>query len=484
MKLPTLIIAIVLSSGFFNLFSQTKTELRELYDDAEYFFIREDYNEAVYYYVQLLKYDPQNANLNYKAGACLLKIPGQETKAIPFLRKAVKDISANYNKRSFNERSAPLHSMYYLGNAYRINNQIDEALEQYNKFINSPDFYSNYNERIVREEIKSCERAKIIKDHPIELNEINLGEKINTKTANYSAVVSGNEQVLVFITTLKFYEGMFYCKKTEYGWSEPENINAQVVSDGDMFPTGLSYDGREMLLVKKSDVNNDIYYSRWIDGLWSKAELLSENINSRFNEDFASFSKDGSVIYFTSDRKGGQGGFDIYYSEKSGNIWGEAKNMGEVVNSPFNEASPFLTEDETKLYFSSDGHFNMGGYDIFYSELKNNVWETPVNAGFPLNTTSDNKFFVPIRNGKAGYMSLFREDGFGDLDIYKIVIGNDSTMKSDEVKKSLEKIDQENSIMLKLINENYNDTTIIWFNKNTNRFYFDVPKGIKVIFEE
>jgi len=482
MRLKFYFLIICLIFNAYMAHSQSKSELRELYEDGEYFFIREDYSEALYYFIQLLKYDPGNANLNFKAGTCLLNLPGQEHKAIPFLQKAIKDINVNYNRRSYNERGAPLHALYYLGNAYRINNEIDKALDMYDRFISSPDFYGNYNERLVLEEIKSCERAKIIKDNPIVIKATNIGKNINTKTSDYSAAVSADEKVMVYITSLKFYEGLFYSKKTDDGkWSDPENINAQVMSDGDMFPTGLSYDGSELLLVKKSDVNNDIYYSRMVNGLWTKAIAISDNINSRNNEDYASFSKDSKTIYFTSDRRGGHGGFDIYKSEKIKGSWNEPVNLGENINSPFNEGAPFMTENGKKLFFSSDGHFTMGGYDIFYSELTEDGWKRPVNAGYPLNSTGDNIFFVPVDNGKAGYMSMIKDDGFGDKDIYRISLDETSPMENDNVKKSLENIDLENSVTLKLVNDNSNDTIIIWFNKNTNRFYFDVPEGFRVI---
>ena len=484
MKLPNLLFIIIFFCYSQLSFSQTKSELMEIYNDGEYFFIREDYSEALYYYIQLLKYEPQNANLNFKAGTCLINIPGQEHRAIPFLLKASKDITTNYNRRSFNEKSAPLHTLYYLGNAYRINNEIDKALEVYNQFINSPDYYGNYNDRIVNEEIKSCERAKIIKDNPIKMNMVNLGSDINTKTADYHAVVSGNDQVLVFITTLKFYEGLFFTFKENDKWTSPVNINAQVISDGDMFPTGLSYDGKEMLLVKKTDVNNDIYYSKFENGVWGPAVPLNENINSRSNEDYASFSKDGNTIYFTSDRRSGFGGYDIYKSEKTGNQWGVAVNLGEIVNSPFNELAPFITADGNKLYFSSDGHFNMGGYDIFYSEWEGNAWQRPINVGYPLNTTGDNKMFNPVLDGNTGYICIIDEDGEGDMDIYRIILGDDTPQKNEKVVGYLDKMNEDDNILLKMVNEKTNDTTLIWFNKKTNRFHFDVPKGMKVIFEE
>lgn len=479
-------IIVILFLGPITINAQSKSELKETFDEAEYFFLREDYSEALYFYLQLHKHQPDNASLNYKIGTCFLNIKGAEDKAIPFLEKAIKNTTINYKKRSFNEKRAPFHAYFYLGNAYRINNEIDKALEIYNKFINSPDFYGNYNERIVRDEIKSCERAKIIKDKPIEFSAKNIGEPINTESANYNPVISGDGSTMVFMTTLKFYEGIFFSRKVQGKWTDPINLNPQVISDGDMFPTCLSYDGKELYLVKKEEIQNDLYYSKFEEGRWTQAIMLNDNINTRFNEDHASVSKDNMKLYFTSDRRGGEGNFDIYVSNKTDNgEWGESQNLGAKINSPFNERTPYITENGQNIYFSSDGHFNMGGYDIFYSQYKNNEWQLPINIGYPINTTGDNLFFVPADNGKVGYMSLESDDSFGSDDIYKITIGPGSSEENQNIMSSLEKQEQnEQEIMLMMINIEESDTMTIMYNKNTNRFNFDIPDNYKIIVEE
>jgi hypothetical protein len=109
-------------------------------------------------------------------------------------------------------------------------------------------------------------------------------------------------------------------------------------------------------------------------------------------------------------------------SRKENGDWGVPVNLGQEINTPFNEDRPFLINNGKTLYFSSQGHSNMGGFDIFRSDLQaNGLWSEPVNLGYPLNTPDDNFFFMPVSNGKTGYISLFKEnDGFGKEDIYKI----------------------------------------------------------------
>ncbi len=396
----------------------------EYFDDGEYFFNRGDYKEAVYHYLKLLESDTDNSNYNFKIGESYLNIQGMEAKAIPYFEKAVKNITEKnkYKKRSFEETKAPLHAYFYLGNAYRINNQLDKALEAYQTFVNSPLYYGNYNLTIVENEIKSCERAKIIEDNPIDVNEILLDENINTNAEELTPTLSGNEQVLVFIRRLKFYDAIFFSTLKDGKWTDPKNINFQIGSDGDFYPTCLSFDGTELYLVRQENKNSDIYISNFTDGKWSKAIKLDKKINSYANESHASISENGQLLFISSDRRGGKGGYDIYVSKKNKtNQWGKPKNLGKTINTSFDEVTPFSIKNGKVLFFSSEGHYNMGGKDIFYSIFENKKWKPPVNIGSPINNTSDNTFFNPTVEGNSGYISKFSSPG-ENKNIYKLEI--------------------------------------------------------------
>jgi len=129
-------------------------------------------------------------------------------------------------------------------------------------------------------------------------------------------------------------------------------------------------------------------------------------------------------MIFASDRPGGFGGLDLYISRKAGGDWGPAVNLGPEINTPFNEYRPFLINNGKTLFFSSQGHKNMGGYDLFRSDLQsNNLWSQPENMGYPLNTPDDNIFFMPLGNGRSGYYSLFKESEESEKeDIYRITL--------------------------------------------------------------
>jgi tetratricopeptide (TPR) repeat protein len=143
----SLLIILLFLSGLAQ--SQSKESARELFDDGEYFFHREEYSEAAYYYKKLIGKDPENSNFNFKLGECYMNIPGKEELAIPFFEKATQNTieKKKYKIRDFEENNAPLHAWFYLGNVYRMAGRLDDALNSYNTFVNSPFYYGNYNIR-------------------------------------------------------------------------------------------------------------------------------------------------------------------------------------------------------------------------------------------------------------------------------------------------------------------------------------------------
>jgi tetratricopeptide (TPR) repeat protein len=403
-------------------YAQTLTDTRDNFNDAEYFFNRGDYKEAAYYYRLVLEKYPDHANFNFKLGECYLNIPGSELQAIECFKKAViRTVPKNrYRKRDFNETNAPLHAWYYLGNAYRLNNQLGEALDAYTTFVNSPFYYGNYNVNIVENEIKSCERAKIILDTPIEMNEVLLDSVVNTASSETYPVISTDGQTLIFVRSLTFYDAILLTSRVGESWSQPVNLNPLVGSDGDFYPVCLSHDGNELYLVKKDEENSDLYVSYHKESSWSKAESLGRKINSTANETWACLSSDGKTLWFTSSKKRGTGGLDIYFSHRDdAGKWGKSKNAGNMINTEFDEESPFLANHDSTLFFSSKGHYSMGGLDIFYSDYNGKSWADPINIGYPINNTSDNSGFMIIKDGRTGYYS--RLNGSSE-DIYQVTL--------------------------------------------------------------
>ncbi|MBN2485047.1 MAG: PD40 domain-containing protein [Bacteroidales bacterium] len=409
----------------FSLKAQPDYTPEELFSEGQYFYQRDDFKEALFFYKSLLDKFPDNAHFNFKVGECYLNIAGQEHLAVPYLEKAVQKVvpKKQFRERNFNEANAPLHAMYYLGNAYRAAGRLTEALEQYKGFLDSPYFFGNYNFEVVETEINSCERAVIIQDSPIKYTKTKLNDNINTELSEFSPVMSADGQTLVFVRELKFYNAVFMSKKTSNGWGGAVNITQEIISDGNFYPTGLNSSGTVMLLVKQENDNSDIYISYYKDSRWGPAEKIAGKINTLAMETFASFGAGDKTIYFTSNRTGSKGKGDIYQSAMNpDSTWGKAKNLGKTINTKLDEETPVVCNNGKTLFFSSKGHDNMGGYDIFYTHYNNKKWSVPRNLGYPINTTRDNLFYISGPGCLTAIMSMVDTET-GISDIYEITIG-------------------------------------------------------------
>ena len=149
------------------------------------------------------------------------------------------------------------------------------------------------------------------------------------------------------------------------------------------------------------------YVSRFVKYSWTPVEKLNKNINTKYYESHASVSSDGKKLYFTSNREGGQGELDIYVSEKdAAGEWGPAVNLGPTINTTYNEDTPFITDNDSLLYFCSEGHNSIGGYDNYRSRFIGSHWAIPGNLGYPVNSTDDDKFYQPAENGEYAYYSM------------------------------------------------------------------------------
>lgn len=467
---------------FFNLYPQAQPDYREMFLEAESEFLFEEYNEARPIYLRLINAFPENDNYNYKIGVCYLNDPYEKEKAIDYLEKAVQNINPDYKDNNFKETAAPLEAFFFLGNAYRINNQIEKAIETYQKFKDQAD-PAVYDHELVDEQITACHNALDLKNRPIDLDIKNIGDRINTRFSDINPVVSGDETKMVYIQKQQFYDAVFFSEKIDEQWSYPRLIIPELGVDEDAYPTGLSYDGTELLIYRSDNFIGDLYLSKLVDGYWTNLTKLNDNINTKYWESHACFSRTGDTLYFTSNRKGTLGGLDIYISIRDDTgEWDKPINLGPVINSKYNEETPFITQDGKTLYFSSYGHYNMGGYDVYYSNLlDDHTWSTPINAGAPINTTDDDIFFQPVQNGIYAYFPRFLDGGYGRTDIYKLEIYTSSHPRKFRI-RGLVSLPSEalltKPITVKLIQRGTRDTVAVTYaDLETGEFSFDAPSG-------
>lgn len=444
------------------------------YDAMFFFEEEEDYQEAAYLFYQVLSMEPNNANVKYMLGRSYNHIQGSEHKGIPYLQEATRNISLRYKEKKFSEKRAPHHAWFYLAEAYSKTNQMDEALDALNNFKDLKDFDKKYNYRITEEAVLAVERAKIIKDAEINIRTLYFNEPINSPSDDYNGVISGDGRVMVWANSKTFYEAVYMSVRSNNQWGVPILITPQIVSDGDLLPAGLSFDGTSLLLIKSGKRGNkDVWISNFNGNTWSPAKPLEGGINSNGNEDHASFSPDGRYIYFSSDRRGGEGGLDLWYSERQRNgEWGDPVNLGDQINTDKDESSVFVSPDGQKLIFASKGHFNMGGYDIFRCEREENYsWSQPTNIGYPLNTTSDNTFYVPINNGLQGLYTRFTNEAVGKRDLWYVEILDVEGFVGDELTLAVDPpgISQKDFAII-LVNNETGEEIEVLYDSNTDSF--------------
>jgi tetratricopeptide (TPR) repeat protein len=403
---------------------------KDAFEEATSYMYEEDYPTALSIYKVLYPLDSSYAEINYTIGVCLMNIRGEEDLAFPYLKKAV-----NGNVRE---------AYFWLGRSYHIQSNFNEAIKYYK-------LYNNFeNKQIptaeVERYIQMSNTAKEMINNPVQVEIINLGDKINSPYSEYVPVVSSDQKEIYFTSRRpestggklddygKYFEDIYYSKNVGGKWERARNIGPPLNTATHDAVVSLTADGSEMV-VYRTNVNlygGDLYLSSSLAGSWSEPVKLTQNINSSYQEASASISPDGTLMYISSNRPGGLGGKDIYRARRlpDGN-WSLPQNLGPTINTPYDEDSPFIQADGTTLYFSSNGHNTMGGYDIFKSKLENDeIWSDPKNVGYPINTVKDDIYYVVSPDGKTAYYSSDMEGGYGLQDIYKINILYDDERKA------------------------------------------------------
>jgi len=388
---------------------------KEILAQADKFYGKKDYNKALEIYLSQLSNNPDDAAINLKVGLCYLY---SETKS-----KAAQYISKAYRfNPTINEDID-----YHLGLAFQNTNEFQKAIEHFNAFKKKR---SNLSE-IANKKIAECRIADSLSHYELNVIIENMGPGINTRFHDYSPIISGDGNTLIFTSNRSDderairegtnYEDIFVCRREGTTWSAPKKISSQINQKYNDAAASLSPDGKTLFLYYEEGAG-DIYISTFDGTDWSSPKPLNKNINtSLFWETSASVSADGKKLYFASNRPGGIGELDLYVSERDGKgDWGKAVNLGALINTPENEDAPFIHPDGVTLYFSSDGHPSLGNSDIFVSEYKNNKWSRPENLGWPINTWEYDGFFTASADKKKGFFSTTKEGGLGEADLYSI----------------------------------------------------------------
>jgi outer membrane protein OmpA-like peptidoglycan-associated protein len=411
-------------------------ELYKQFATAENYLRHDNFVEALSIYNRLYEQDNSNYNLCYKLGECYLRIKKKD-RAVYFLEKASVFVTNVYDDGSLEERHAPLLTYMLLGEAYHLSGKFDEAIATYKKFKQLLKNAKIKETEVVREtnrQIDMCYTAKKMVLRPVNAVIKNMGTSVNSQYADYAPVFSADQSIMLFTTGRpsnvggqtydggKYFEDVYISYRKDSVWGPAENMGTPINTVDNDGAVCISSDGQEILIFKDDKGDGNIYSTKLQGTYWSVPKKLNSHINSKSWEPSAFIAANGRTLYFTSDRPGGYGGTDIYKSEKnSDGEWGKAVNLGPEINTMYDEDAPFLHPDGITLYFTSNGHETMGGFDIFESsKLEGGKWSEPVNVGYPINSPDDEAFYVLSPDRKTAYYTSIREGGLGEKDNYMI----------------------------------------------------------------
>lgn len=413
----------------------TKSDIKKLEKEGEAYYEAEKYEKALKYFLQLNEIKPNDPYYNLVLGICYSYYPDEREQSLVYLSKA-KELSPDFDQVDL-----------YLGRAQYKNQKFNEAISTLQDLL-AKEESDQVTEDEANKIIAYCKNALLITgDTLYNITIKNLGDVINTEDDEYVPLVTSNESTLIFTYRGEkslggkmnnkgevddegdYFEDIMMTKKSPDDWMYDEDIWLDPVgieslnSDLSDACIALSVDGQTLFLYKSDKTSGgDIYYSVLDSTTWGKPQPILGDVNTKNWEGSVSIASDGMVLYFSSDKPGGFGGRDLYRADKRADgTWGNVTNLGPSINTPLNDDSPFLHLDRRTLYFSSEGHNSMGGYDVFYSVKDNDNWLDPVNMGAPVNTTENDMFYVATSDGKHGYYSSDHGEGHqGRQDIYRV----------------------------------------------------------------
>lgn len=422
---------------------QVAKEFVEIGD--EIYFVQKAPEQAKEMYIQATQLDPDNVKANFMAGKTISETINKG-EATPYFQR-VYELDPDYR----------FDLLYSIARSYQYGLDFEQAIQQYTLYLEKLKKDKDYRgeDKIpanqVERRIYECKNGVEFMANARNFKITNIGSSINSNSLDYAPVINADETMMIFTSRRKednlnenvyddnfAYEDIFITYKEDGKWTPAKNIGETVNTLFFESNSALSADGKQ-LYIYRDENNGDLFVSdQRSDGSWSEPQPVSDNINSTYSENSVSVSPDGQTIYFSSDRPGGFGGLDLYKCEKDRRgEWGKVTNLGEAVNTPYDEDGVFMDFDGKTLFFSSRGRKGMGGYDIFKSiyEQETDIWSEPVNLGYPINTPDDDIYFVSTKDGKRGYFSTVRNDGVGYLDIYMVEIPDQADALSDKLDK-------------------------------------------------
>lgn len=410
-------------------FTLTKAQSGQLKKANKQFELHQ-YKEAVESYLKVLEKEENNLEAMSALGDCY-RLLNQLDEAVIWYQKALRQPGVD-----------PLN-VFFLGKCLKGLGRYEEA-RQY--FLNYAEAYPGFGNHYAQ----SCEVAQALLEAPSEY-EVRR-EYINSTFSDFGPAFHPGEGV-VFASArndiprtgdrsrVKVIEGvenqLFKAVRADNGFLEkPFFLHPPLRHDKNEGPVAYSADGKWVAFTRnnfksgirplpEAGLQLTIYIAQLdANGNWMQARPFPYN-GTGYSTGFPCFGEDGNTLYFASDRPDGYGGFDLFVSQRIGDTWSTPTNLGPTVNTPGHEISPWF--DGYSLYFSSNWHYGLGGFDVFRSEYQNGSWSSIFNMGKEVNSSADDfdLIYDPERN--IGYFTSNRPSGRGAEDLYHL------NSKTDEI---------------------------------------------------
>jgi len=371
----------------------------------------EEFEGALDFYLQAQEFNPNSSSLNRKIGHAYL-YTNTPYLAMPYLKKSFE--LAGDDSEPF------IH--FLLGKAYQLERDFEEAEKAFKTYgtLENPKDFEIYK-KLNRRHLKECKSGAEIFGIKTRVWVDNVKE-LNSQQDEIAPSITADGTEIIFNSNKTGNFDIYTAERKKRRWISLSSVNS-LNTDGDDVSSSLAYDGQRLLLFKDNEGQSDIYESKLNGTVWGEPKLkMSKVVNAEGNETFASYDPQDIKVYFVSD--GGFGGDqNINFSGKKDmeeKFWGQSQSAGQEINTGFQEGSVYMAPDGNTMYFCSQGHSSIGGYDVFvsYRDEELGLWGKPINMGYPINTPFDELYFSISANGKKAYFASNRDGGTGGMDIY------------------------------------------------------------------
>ncbi|MCB0519304.1 MAG: SPOR domain-containing protein [Lewinellaceae bacterium] len=436
MKNPILFTVLLALFCAANLHAQDKLSWKKHVKLAEQLFEKAQYADAGEHYRAAWKQKTKKQELIYKAGECFYTI--RDYRNAVDCWKNVKDENNTY----------PLIGLRYA-RSLKQNGEYEAASSELVSFLGK---YQGSDKvtvtQIVQNELRGCELAAQLavnggdKTATIE----HLSSNVNTPETEFAPFPFGDE-ALYYSSTMGKRAGIYRSLKVGGEWGKSTPIENFPVIENDHFCNGsLSPDASRFYFTICKSVENwgglttqcEIYVTRRVGKTWTAPERLPDYVNEAgvsTTHPFVVHDNNTEILYFSSNRNGGNGGMDIWYSTRelnsNANDFTLPINAGSRINTIGDEITPYYNQVEGTLYFASNGQVSIGGFDVFKANGARSRWDKAENVGTPINSSADDFFFIKTTSGKSGFVVSNRTFGMEKItttneDIFEVLYNKPS----------------------------------------------------------